>query len=555
MLTKFIIFIVIELISLILLLIFNRKISRPLSYSALTLINILLLRFTWFNKIFPNIGLILLIVISYGTYYTISSNFTYDFTGKIISYRYIFNQIFKPNPKKECRIIGSILPYNNYQLKYNGKYIVASEIATAGSTLISGAIGSGKSFLMENLIKGNLLNGFPVIFCDYKGDEKMKNSIKKCAAREGYEVYEISQDNINFSYDPLRRLSNTGKIEAILNMRKWGDDGGSDHYKTGVNQLLQDSIKEFSHIYAENGNKGSYTLQYNEFLRTFRTNDRDAYLTVSKLLNLLITSYIGEIFEDGKKVLSLDQIIGKKFIIICSFKSESKDLATSFSSLFFKDLLNEYQNANLNKNIFLYIDEFATCQNLRIIQDIEEKGRSAKIATTLAIQDINQIIDKASEAYLNSLLGLINTFVIFNGVTRTTAEKLSGLQLRDIEDYLMNLRKPLKRKDGSYSKPTAMYISSYPTVNKKDASEVFRFIPYNLSSRYFEEKNDNLEFKKVTNNSNLKENFEEYNINEYSDEDNNSENNSIVSNDQKDKIINQNKLEDDTNNFDYNDFI
>ena len=425
------------------------------------------------------IAISLLIV---GLFTFIQVKIKYDFTSKIISFTYIFNSLFKPIKRSGDRIIGRVLPYNNYQLKYNGKYLTMNEITTAGATLISGSTGSGKTTGVISCVKQNIVDGKSVIFAEYKGDPAVVETLVEFAESYNFEIFKLSNNEANFNYDPLQNLNNVGRIEALMNMRKWSLDGSDAHYKTGFLLLLQKLIGDFSKKYNLNAKPGSFTIEFLQYVKTYHpTRDEwDAYSTTSKLLELLLTSSLEPMFKsEYSKTLDFGVVKNKKFLVIISFISSNKELATSFSSLLFRDLLDECTVKAPMQNINLYIDEFGTLENPFIIKDILEKGRSGKIGTTLTLLDINQIVVQTSDAYLNSILGIINTFIVYNGATRVTAEKFAGVQLLDIESVLMNLRKP-----GVYKKsPTAIYISKYPTLNKKINSEVFRFEPYIYKGR------------------------------------------------------------------------
>jgi hypothetical protein len=425
---------------------------------------------------------------SLSLYLFAANKLQYDFTRRVLSVSLFVNLMIPIRMEKGSanRVIGRVLPYSKYQIKYNGKPIVSTEIAAAGSTLISGSTGSGKTYGILSLIRQNIANGNSVIFTEYKGDTSVINELKTYALRHGYDVYVLSGGKSNFNYDPLRNLNNSGRIEAILNMRKWSLDGSDAHYKTSTQLLLQKTIQEFTHKYAlmvekaeQKGDDNrliSYTYEYYMFMKSYQAGygEVDSYVTVSKLLELLITSSLEPMFTfKNGKTLAFDTIKNKKFLLVGSFVSSNKELATSFSSLLFRDLLDEWTNVASSKNTFLYVDEFGSVENPFIIKDILEKGRSAHLAPTLSLQDINQIVIQTNEAYLNSILGTINTFIVYSGATRVTAEKFAGVQLADIEAVLMNLRKPI---DGH--RPTAIYISKYPTLNKRITSEVFRFEPY-----------------------------------------------------------------------------
>lgn len=464
---------VILMLLCILILFLSKRISRPICWSILFPIALFLNYYFKESSIWLFSLQIFLNLLILGFYLFIQTKIKYDFTGKIISYTYILNSIIKPNVNNGDRIIGKVLPYNNYQLKYNGKYITMNEISSAGSTLISGSSGSGKTWSMMSLMKQNITAGQSVIFAEYKGDPKIIKELSDFAKSKNFQVFTLSSGKSDFNYDPLQNLNNVGRIEAIMNMRKWSIDGSDAHYKTSVQLLLQKLVGEWSHKWNQND---SYTYSFYQWIKTYHPaqNEWDAYNTVSKLLELLITSNLEPMFK-GKygKTLDFKKLKNEKFVLIVSFVSSNKELATSFSSLLIRDLLDECTVSPPKFNINLYMDETGTLENPYIVKDTLEKGRSGKIASTLSMQDLNQFVIQANEAYLNSILGTINTFIIFAGATRNTAEKFAGVQLLDIENVLMNLRKPINGKS-----PTAIYISKYPTLNKKTNSEVFRFEPY-----------------------------------------------------------------------------
>lgn len=487
-------------ISIIILLI-SRRVSRVICFSLSISSMFFLNYFIRSNNIFVFICEIILSCLIFGLYTFIQNKIKYDFTDRIISLTYIFNILFKPKIKNGEKIIGSVLPYNNYQLKYNGKHIIMNDISSSGSTLISGSVGSGKTFGMINLIKQNIKCNESVIFTEYKGEPKTTRDLIDFAKNYNFKVYILSPEENNFNYDPLQNLNNVGRIEALINMRKWSIDGSDAHYKTSVQLLLQKLVGDFSNKYNKDKN---YTINFYNYVKSYHPNkdEWDAYSTTSKLLELLLTSSLKNIFAGKNKYdLNFNKIKNEKFLLIVSFVSSNKELATSFSSLLFRDLLDECTVVTPNKNINLYIDEFGTLENPFIIKDILEKGRSGKIATTLALQDINQIVIQTNEAYLNSILGIINTFIIYSGATRTTAEKFAGVQLLEIENILMNLRKPINNNC-----PTAIYISKYPTLNKKINSEVFRFEPFILKDtkqKNLLPKNDKSKYNEYNSNNEL----------------------------------------------------
>lgn len=482
-------YLIFEFVLLLIFVILNRRVTRALSNSIIIIFYAFLL-FNFFKNDFTVAKKVIFIAFSVFiniVYIFVVGRFTYNFKEKILSYVYIFNSFLRPNIKNlGCdRIIGRVMPYNNYQFKYNGAYIHNTRLAAAGGTLIQGTVGSGKTYTVISLIKQNLLNNLNVIYTDCKGDLDVLNELKDFVLcnpelKKNYDIYIISNEGVNFTYDPLLPINNAGRVEAILNMRKWSVDGSDSHYKLGLQILLQKLVSNFDHIFKKEENS-NFTYSFYKYVKEYapaNADERDALSTLSKLLELLITSSLKPLFlpnDDVKnfKFSDYDYSNGRRFLLICSFISSNKELATSFLSLMFKDMLDTCTNLSMKHNIFVYNDEIGSIENPFILKDLAEKGRSAGLAITYMVQDINQFIIKANEAYLDTLLGCINNFLIFSGSTKNTASKIAGVQIAEIEDLIMTLKKPLNGKS-----PTALYISKYPYLNKNSSIEVFKFEPY-----------------------------------------------------------------------------
>lgn len=163
----------------------------------------------------------------------------------------------------------------------------------------------------------------------------------------------------------------------------------------------------------------------------------------------------------------------KQYLLFVSFSSASRSLGTSLTSLMLKDLMEVGTKSGYNPTLALYIDEFGSCENTLIVKDILEKGRSCNIATTLSMQDLNQLIINTNAPFMDSVLGTVNSFIIYSGATRETANKLAGTQIYEIEELLMSLKKPDPIRN---TPPTAVYISKYPVFGK-GGTEVYRFVP------------------------------------------------------------------------------
>lgn len=431
-----------------------------------------------------------------------------------VAFKYYFNSLnftkriltFVPNKNKlkNGRIIGKCFPYYKKQLKYNNSTIVQSETALKGGTIITGSSGSGKTFLIKELIKQDISNGKRVTFVNFKGDRDTTDDIEKELPSD-IPLYKLTYEECNFSYDPLKNLDESGKVEAILNMRAWSMDGSDAHYKTGVQLFLQKSVKDFQY------QQGNYLKEYYKYLSKLNVprEEYDSYNTVMKLLELTLTSDVGQnLFSEENETFDFNQ--NGQYCVLVNFTSAQKTLGTAITSLMFRDLLEVGTKEGYSPELSLYVDEFGTCESPLIVKDILEKGRSCCICPVISMQDLNQLIITTSAPFLDSVLGTINSCIVFAGATRNTAEKLAGTQIYEIDDLLMSLQKPVDGRS-----PTAMFISKYP-VFEKGGTEVYRFVPYTSKKIISTDKKNNFKpinkvktpvVQQETQNSNI-QNFE-----------------------------------------------
>lgn len=465
---------IIILLVFLYLLIMRKKMTLPYSSSIYV---VFLFGVTIISQ--NKITITLIFVVSYLLFaYFKFRNLELDYRDKVYSLKGFFNKRDRGNKPNE-KSIGRIMPYNKFQLRFNNRIIKLRDEYARGITMITGSPGSGKTYGMMSLIEQDILNKKRIVMFDYKGQEEIIIKLRNLAKKYKIPIYELSEYDTNFNYDPLASLNKTGKIEALLNTRKWSMDGSDAHYRSSTQLLIQKYVNEFEEIYDETE---PYTLAFYNYIKK-QPYDRvsaDAYFTVSKMLELILTSDMKDVWV-GNNEKDFGFSIQEQYIAIFSFVSSNKEMANSISSFVFKDMLDHGTTREFNKEIGFYVDEYGTLENSLIIKDILEKGRSCGIMTTLSLQDINQIVINTNQAYLNSILGIVNTFIIYPGTTRVTAEMISGVQLYDIDSIMITLRKPdqAKRKP-----PTAMYISRYSTVDKEKSIDVFKIVPYIVKDKY-----------------------------------------------------------------------
>lgn len=392
----------------------------------------------------------------------------FDYSDRIFSVSALFNQMHRP---KEL-VIGKILPVNHNEIKHNMKKIELDNTILSGGTLLTGASGSGKTTTIKTIMKQRILDRRPVVFFDYKGEEEILDDIKQYCKETAIPYYEFSSRACTFTYDPFKYLNETGKVEALMNTRRWSADGADEHYKTSMQLAIQNLVRAYDTYREENADNRNYIVGLYDFAQTYhpQSNERDGFNNLIKSLEILLTSKAVEMFQDNPSFSFEEDDV---YVICFSFTSANKKLANTISSFVYTDIMDRGTRKHYKDNLLLCIDEFGTLESSTIIKDLLEKGRSGGCQTVFSVLDINQIAMTSGEHFVNAILGTINNFIIHAGATQSTADLLAGVQKYDKGYDIMSLRKPYKGK-----KPTCLMISKYPIITKKNNQEVYRIIPY-----------------------------------------------------------------------------
>ena len=393
-----------------------------------------------------------------------------DFGNHIFSMSSIYNKIHRPVQGK--MVVGTIFPVNHSEIKYNDKKIELDDIVMSGETLVTGSTGSGKTTTLKTILIQRINDHRPVVFVDYKGEEDILNDIKGYALAAGLPYYEFSARDCNFTYDPFINLNETGKVEALMNTRRWSTDGADEHYKTSMQLAIQNLVREYDAYRAENDEKTNYIVGLYNFALHYQpqANERDGFANLLKSLEILLSSRAKDLFGDEPDfTFENDQ----PYVVCFSFTSANKALANQLSSFVFSDIMDRGTRKRYPDKLLLCVDEFGTLESSTLIKDLLEKGRSGGVQTVFSILDLNQISMTSGEFFTQSILGTINNYIIHAGATQSTADLLAGVQKYDKEFDIMSLRKPYRGK-----KPTALFITKYNILNKRNNQEVFRMIPY-----------------------------------------------------------------------------
>lgn len=431
---------------------------------------IVYLIFGWITIIYSFLLTAFLMFIKYRNH--VNEGADLDYSGRIFSVSALFNKLHRP---KEL-VIGRVLPVNHNEIKYNMKAIELDNTVLSGETFITGSTGSGKTTTMKTILKQRIDERKPVVFFDYKGEEDILDELMEFAKDANLPYYEFSARNCTFSYDPFINLDETGKVEALMNTRRWSSDGADEHYKTSMQLAIQNLIRGYDEYRKENNETKNYIVGLYEFAQTYhpQSNERDGFSNLKKSLEILLSSKAKLLFSDDPDfTFECD----KPYVICFSFTSSTKALANNISSFVFTDIMDRGTRHRYPDKLLLCVDEFGTLESSILIKDLLEKGRSGGVQTVFSILDVNQIAMNAGEHFVQAILGTINNYIIHAGATQQTAELLAGVQKFDKSYDIMSLRKPYKGAIGTF-KPTALFISKYPILNKRGTQEVYRIAPY-----------------------------------------------------------------------------
>jgi len=101
-------------------------------------------------------------------------------------------------------------------------------------------------------------DGYSIAFFDYKGEKDIVDHLRSIAKALNVEFYEFSIDTCDFCYDPLINLNETGKVEALMNTRRWDVSGADEHYRTSTQLAIQNAIRKYDKWRKQTGDPRNY---------------------------------------------------------------------------------------------------------------------------------------------------------------------------------------------------------------------------------------------------------------------------------------------------------
>lgn len=349
------------------------------------------------------------------------------------------------------------------------------------STIIAGAVGSGKTVTELGSIHSDIVNGISLVIIDFKNSAEFSSKTAKWAAdnnRDFYHFVKGSPDTYSIPhspgqafYDPLKN-GGSSRPDMLLGMREY--DTSAAVYKQGMRELLQtlfmimgktDKRKTKNIKWNEgeiyklhsiiNGLNGGVLGNLSELIdatdgteveatardlevrvktRTHTLNN--AFLQLQGQIKTLVHSEYGRWLKnssDGRNIDLFKLLKNPGNVVLFSIDGDrEKDFAKYLGSLILADLsaVSSMRRAHdIKDHVNVYIDEFQAVSPTALTP-LLEKSRQAGFGVTMASQSFEQIISAAEnngEAQLRSILDTCANFIIHAGSTETSAERLAGI--------------------------------------------------------------------------------------------------------------------------------
>lgn len=399
------------------------------------------------------------------------------------------------------------------------------------STLITGGTGSGKTLTMLNLMRNDILAGYPICVIDFKKGPDMAYFLSKWAKENDRKFYHFTSGDVGTyknpfcehqaSYDPLSTGTGTSKADMMLNLRKW--DGASEVYKGRTQSILQaifyllenvdratlpripwdqggiaqfvsalevanlfDLIEQYKKELSlrETSSGDIRRLQELQNLYNDLTSGRSSLLKeqldgLSIICRTLILSNYSDWLAKGETPnhINLFEIAVSEDAPIVLFQfnpNEEPEFAKYMGSIIMSDLsrASAYKQAQGNKTPFgLYVDE-TQILDPDDITGIVEKARSAMFFSTFSAQSLEQLIKGGGgEDVLNGILDTVSNFIVHSGASEDSALRYSKIIGKDkVTNYRITGRRNSQIFGANFNN------SRHSMVNKETTYE-YRVLP------------------------------------------------------------------------------
>lgn len=285
--------------------------------------------------------------------------------------------------------------------------------------IVQGTTGTGKTYMMYNIMEEGLKENLGVIFVDGKGDPKTEKEIKKIADFYGKNLYVFS-DRSKWHYNPVKYGKATAIKDRLMAVMDWSEQ----YYKNESENTLQQIIlfiQEYIKIEKKSGHR---TTQGNPLKNDLNTYMR--FLNLTEIANYLFQEQSHFIVSAANQNLS-DNFDDTPHSFELPEETENTKICKKYIKLFFnkeqltiEDLENiEEENKEKNK----LIRGLRTQLELLMYSDLGEKFEE-KDGETLDIKEIisngDIVLFSLDSNNYDSFISTIGRFIISDCAYITT---------------------------------------------------------------------------------------------------------------------------------------
>ncbi len=304
---------------------------------------------------------------------------------------------------------------------------------------IIGATGSGKTVsTVFNLIAQDTEHGHPIVILDAKGDIDFLNYLENLELGDKLKVFDLSDENSPFGYDPLESGSASEAAQRLFNSLTWSEE----YYKNKSRTVLKFLVE----VLAKKEGKNPSLVRLNECLLNLgllnlalETNPDDKpkisakdFEGISGLrdqIAQLVSGPLAKILSPGSGPrIDLSKDIKAQKVIYFRLPSLlDGETCRIVSQLIINDLSNFAGNAQRSgkDSIFcpVILDEFASFICPQFL-DLISKARSAGLALHFSHQSMGDI-SKHDPEFVKCLVDNSSTRIVLRTYDPDTTELLS----------------------------------------------------------------------------------------------------------------------------------
>lgn len=314
---------------------------------------------------------------------------------------------------------------------------------------IAGTTGSGKTVALSNFIEHGIVENYPLLIIDGKGDigEGSILEITKRFCREHKKklyIVNLSQPEQSSKYNPFINASPTACKDMLINLTEWSEQ----HYKSNTERFLQRLIillqqsgiqLSFQTIIKHMSTDSFNTLSAN-LLKQEEINKQE------HLFNLEIAKASGKIAESAAARFSTiaeseaGQIFDTDGIDIYTAIQERAVILFVLNPLLYPELsplfgrlvmidakqaVSKCFNSNLERGFFIF-DEVSSYASTALI-DLVNKSRSANITCVLATQSLSDLDYSVDTSFREQVIENCNNYIVLRQNSATNAEAWASI--------------------------------------------------------------------------------------------------------------------------------